>query len=93
MLVSFVLLNSFVRCFWSGKKIFLSGKSGKSQGKIFHELAGHPVSTHTHAGSETIPLSTKTPLTLLMSAFFLQKICIFVKNSTFTQGNSMRAVS
>ena len=42
--------------------------------------------------SESIPFSTKTTLILLIQHFFLQKTSIFVKNSTFTQMNGVRAV-
>ena len=49
------------------------------------------VSTHTYVVSENISLSTKTTLTLLMSAFFAKNQHLFIKNNTFTQGISMRA--
>ena len=42
------------------------------------------VNTHTYVVSENVPFSTKTPLILLISAFF-------GKNNTFTQSNSLRA--
>ena len=42
--------------------------------------------------SENIPFSNKPFLIFLTSAFFLQKISIFIKISTFTQSNSVRAV-
>ena len=50
-------------------------------------------STHTNVVSGHKPFSINNPLILVMSAFFLQKISIFLgKNSTFTQSNSVRAV-
>ena len=50
------------------------------------------VSTHIYLASENIPFSFKASLILLMSAFFFPKMCIFGKNSTFTQSNNVRAV-
>ena len=51
------------------------------------------VSTHIYVVSENIPFSTNNPLILLVLAFFFAKNQHFlVKNSTFTQNNSMRAV-
>ena len=50
------------------------------------------INTHTHIVSENVHSSTKTPIILLISAFFLQKSAFFGKNSTFTQSNSMRVV-
>ena len=41
--------------------------------------------THIYLVSENIPLSTKTSLILLMSAFFFCKNSTFFKNSTFIQ--------
>ena len=41
--------------------------------------------------SENIPCSTKASLILLMSVLFCKK-SFFVKNNTFSQSNSMRAV-
>ena len=49
------------------------------------------VSTHTF-NSRKYTFSTKNTLIFLISAFFLQKIIIFGKNSTYTQSNSMTAV-
>ena len=50
------------------------------------------VSTQIYLVLENIPFSTNTPLILLMSAFLPKKVGFFVKNSTFTQNNIMRAV-
>ena len=51
------------------------------------------VSTHMQIVLESIPLNTKIPLILLISACFCKTISIFfVKNSAFTQNNIMRAV-
>ena len=50
------------------------------------------ISTHAYVASEKIPFSAKVCLILLISAGFLEKISIFKKNGTFTQGNSVIAV-
>ena len=50
------------------------------------------VSTHTYIVSENIPFSTKLLLILLMPAFFCEQSAFLDKNSTFTQGNSVRAM-
>ena len=50
------------------------------------------VSTYVHAFLENIPFSTKTPLILLISAFFAGILRNFPKNGIFTQSNSMKAV-
>ena len=50
------------------------------------------VSTQTYVVSENIPFSTKTPFIFLMSTFFCKKSAFFVKNSTFPQSISMKAV-
>ena len=42
--------------------------------------------------SENISFSTKARLILLMPAFFYKESAVFGKYSTFTQGNSVRAV-
>ena len=38
------------------------------------------VSTHTYVVSENIPFSSMTPFILLVSAFFMEKVSVFVKN-------------
>ena len=50
------------------------------------------VSTNTYEVSENKFFRTRTPIISLLSAFFFKKISIFLKNSTFTQGNSLGAV-
>ena len=45
-----------------------------------------------HITHMLIPFTTKTPLNLLMSAFFVKNQIFFVKNSTFTQSIRIRGV-
>ena len=56
----------------------------------YHEI--WYVSKHRYLVSKNIPFSAKALLILLMLIFFLQKISIFGKNSTFTQSNSVKVV-
>ena len=45
-----------------------------------------------YAVSENIPFSAQATLVLLTSAFFPEKLTLFVQKSAITQSNSVRAV-
>ena len=46
-------------------------------------------STHTYVVSENIPVSTWTPLILLITTFFCKNQHLFCKNSSFTHNDCM----
>ena len=51
------------------------------------------ITANTYVVSENMPVSFKALLILLISAFFCKKSVFFGQDSTFTQSNSVRAVT